>query len=295
MDGATPEPEALSLSCVVLTQGDRPEALDHALGSVAAQWGAGIEIVVVGNGADVPAPSQPVTTVRLAENLGIPAGRNRGVAASSGDVVLFLDDDGWYPSRELAMRVREAFASDSRLGVLSFRVRDPTGRAGARRHVPRLRAGDPERSGPVTTFLGGACAIRRETFDRVGGLPEAFFYAHEETDFAWRALDAGYRVRYDGGAVMNHPAVAPTRHAGYYRLQARNRVWLARRNLPWPLVGIYPATWLGITVARERSGAALHPWCRGFVEGWREPCGPRRPMSWRTVWVMTRIGRPPVI
>ncbi|MGY4966456.1 glycosyltransferase family 2 protein, partial [Streptomyces sp. 900105245] len=33
----------------------------------------------------------------------------------------------------------------------------------------------------------------------------------------------------------------------------------------------------------------------GFVEGLREPAGERRPMRWRTVWRLTRLGRPPVI
>ena len=33
----------------------------------------------------------------------------------------------------------------------------------------------------------------------------------------------------------------------------------------------------------------------GFREGWRSPAGPRRPIKWRTVWRMTRLGRPPII
>lgn len=285
----------MKLSCVILTRADRPAELDRAIRSVRAQRGVDVEIVVVGNGADLPPLPPPATAVRLPANLGIPAGRNRGVSACTGDVVLFLDDDGWYPSDSLAARVHDCFETDPRLGVISFRVRDPGGSGGARRHVPRLRAGDPGRSSAVTTFLGGACAIRRELFDRVGGLPEHFFYAHEETDFAWRALDAGYRIRYDASAVMNHPAVTPTRHPDFYRLNARNRVWLARRNLPWPLACAYLASWTAITAARERSRTALMPWLRGFVEGWREPCGGRRPISWRTAWTMTRTGRPPVV
>ena len=127
---------------------------------------------------------------------------------------------------------------------MSFRVRDPEGGPGERRHVPRLRAGDPLRSSPVTTFLGGACAVRRAAFDAAGGLPEDFFYAHEETDLAWQALNAGYRIVYDARCVMFHPAVAPTRHAMFYRLNARNRVWLARRNLPWPVAFTYLAVWI---------------------------------------------------
>jgi GT2 family glycosyltransferase len=172
---------------------------------------------------------------------------------------------------------------------------DPEGGAGQRRHVPRLRAGDPARSSPVTTFLGGASAVRRSAFLQVGGLPERFFYAHEETDLAWRLLGEGYRIEYDAQTVMYHPQVPPTRHADFYRLNARNRVWLARRNLPWPLAVLYLLDWVVLTLVRERSGAALKAWFSGFLEGLREPAGERRPMAWRTAWRMLRLGRPPIV
>jgi GT2 family glycosyltransferase len=276
--------------------GNRPVELKKAVDSALTQKGVEVEIVLVGNGADIPGSwPETVRVVRLPENVGIPAGRNRGVEASTGELILFLDDDGYYDSTDLGAHLRDRFTADPKLGIVSFRVRDPEGGPGERRHVPRLRAGDPLRSSEVTTFLGGACAVRRAVFDAAGGLPEDFFYAHEETDLAWQALNAGYHIVYDADCVMFHPAVAPTRHAMFYRLNARNRVWLARRNLPWPVAFTYLAVWIGMTVARERKLASLRPWFGGFREGWRKPAGPRRPISWRTVWRMTRLGRPPVI
>jgi GT2 family glycosyltransferase len=284
------------LSVIVLTMGNRPVELKKAVDSALTQKGVEVEIVLVGNGADIPGSwPETVRVVRLPENVGIPAGRNRGVEASTGELILFLDDDGYYDSTDLGAHLRDRFTADPKLGIVSFRVRDPEGGPGERRHVPRLRAGDPLRSSEVTTFLGGACAVRRAVFDAAGGLPEDFFYAHEETDLAWQALNAGYHIVYDADCVMFHPAVAPTRHAMFYRLNARNRVWLARRNRPWPVAFTYLAVWVGMTVARERKLASLRPWFGGFREGWRKPAGPRRPISWRTVWRMTRLGRPPVI
>lgn len=284
----------MKLSCVVLTMGDRPAELRRALDSVRAQRGEQVEIVVVGNGVELSGLGDDVAHLALPENVGLPAGRNRGAEASHGDVVCFLDDDGWYPGPRLADWVRARFATDPRLGVLSFRIVDEDG-ASARRHVPRLRAGNPLRSSEVTTFLGGACAIRRALIDRVGGLPDEFFWAHEETDFAWRALEAGYRIVYDAHAVMGHPRTSPARHANFYRMNARNRVWLARRNLPLPLAVGYVGDWVALTVARERSPARLRPWFRGLREGLSAPAGARRPISWRTAWRMTRLGRPPIV
>jgi len=286
----------LKLSIVILTMGNRPGELTRAIESTAPLRASGAELVVVGNGAGAgPVPSG-VTEIRLAENAGVAGGRNAGVAACGGDVVLFLDDDGWYPEpAALGEHVAARFAADPRLAVLSFRVTDAGGGPGGRWHVPRLRASDPGRSSVVTTFAGGACAIRRSAYQEAGGQPEAFFFGHEETDLSWRLMDLGYRVEYDAKALMCHPAVRNARHEHWYRTEARNRVWVARRNLPWPLALVYLADWVLITLVRERSSGALRAWFAGFAEGWRVDPGPRHPIKLATAWRMTRVGRPPIV
>jgi GT2 family glycosyltransferase len=285
----------MKVSCVILTMGDRPEELQRAIASLVAQQGDPVEIVVVGNGVrDVIVPTG-VQLVALPHNVGIPAGRNRGADATSGELVLYLDDDGWLPASDAVERLRSAFAADPRLGIVSLRIADPVSGTTARRHVPRLRANDPLQSSDVTTFLGGAAVVRRAVLDECGGLPDGFFYAHEETDLAWRALDAGWRIRYDAEVLMYHPATVPSRHASYYRLNARNRVWLARRRLPWPLVPVYLAVWATLTLLRTHDLGLFRTWCQGFVEGLSTDPGDRRPMRWRTVVRMARLGRPPVI
>ncbi|MFD7533382.1 glycosyltransferase family 2 protein [Streptomyces sp. NPDC059849] len=290
----------MKLGAVIITMGNRPDELRALLDSVAGQDGDRVEVVVVGNGAPVPDVPAGVRTVELPENLGIPGGRNVGIEAfgPSGadvDALLFLDDDGLLPLSDTAELCRQAFEADPGLGIISFRIADPDTGVTQRRHVPRLRAADPMRSSRVTTFLGGANAVRTKVIAEVGPLPGRFFYAHEETDLAWRALDAGWMIDYRADMVLNHPTTAPSRHAVYHRMVARNRVWLARRNLPAPLVPVYLGVWLLLTLVRKPSGPALKAWLGGFREGWATPCGTRRPMKWRTVWRLTRLGRPPVI
>ncbi|WP_411104519.1 glycosyltransferase family 2 protein [Streptomyces sp. cmx-4-9] len=290
----------MRLGAVIITMGNRPDELKALLDSVARQDGDPVEVVVVGQGVEVAGLPEGVRTVTLPENLGIPGGRNVGIEAFGPggrdvDVLLFLDDDGLLERTDTAELCRQAFAEDAALGIVSFRIADPQTGGTQRRHVPRLRASDPMRSSRVTTFLGGANAVRTAVFQQVGALPGEFFYAHEETDLAWRALDAGWLIDYRADMVLLHPATAPSRHAVYHRMVARNRVWLARRNLPAPLVPVYLGVWLLLTLVRRPSAPALKAWFGGFREGWTTPCGPRRPMRWRTVWRLTRLGRPPVI
>jgi GT2 family glycosyltransferase len=117
----------------------------------------------VGDG--VPLPSLPevpagsssgVRGIELPENLGIPGARNAGIAATSGELVLVLDDDGWLPDDDVLDRVRRQFAADPRLGIVSLRIVDPESGTTQRRHVPRLGDSDPLRSSDVTIFQGGA-------------------------------------------------------------------------------------------------------------------------------------------
>ncbi|MFE6912980.1 glycosyltransferase family 2 protein [Streptomyces rubiginosohelvolus] len=291
----------------IVTMGDRPQAVEALLASVAMQDVRPTRLVIIGNGTALPDYSATpgledldggVTTIELPENLGCPGGRNEGLRrlAEIGDVdvVIELDDDGLLVDKDVFRRVRDHFAADGRLGIVGFRIADETGET-QRRHVPRLRAGDPMRGGPVTAFLGGGHAFSMKMLAETGLWPAEFFFTHEETDLAWRALDAGWKVEYDPELLLQHPKTSPARHAVYYRMTARNRVWLARRNLPLPLVPAYLGTWTLLTLARTRDPKGLRAWAGGFVEGVRTPCGERRPMRWSTVWQMTRLGRPPVI
>lgn len=288
----------LRVGVAILTMGNRPAELADLLDSVAKQDTPAARVVVVGNGSPLPSLPDEVSGVELAENLGVSGGRNVALARlrefGDVDVVVDLDDDGLLVSPDVFTRLVDLYETDPRLGIVSFRIADERGRT-QRRHVPRLRAKDPMRRGLVTTFLGGGHGLSMRMLDETSDWPEAFFYAHEETDLAWRALDAGWKVLYEPELVLRHPWTSPTRHAVFYRMVARNRVWLAKRHLPALLVPVYLGVWAVLTLARTRSLTGLRAWSGGFAEGVRTPCPPRRPMRWATVWRMARLGRPPVI
>jgi GT2 family glycosyltransferase len=283
------------IGAIVLTQGRRPTELAAALESLAAQQGVEIDVVVVGNGWAPTALPDGVRAVSLAEDRGIPAGRNAGVPDVRGELLFFLDDDARLAAPDALAAVAARFSADPSLGLLQLRVDAADGGIPPRDWVPRLRVGDRARSSDVTAVWEGAVAMRRSVFEAVGGWPEEFVRGHEGVDLAWRVLDAGSRVAYAGDIAVLHPAyvTAPHEHSVYYG--ARNRVWLARRNLPLPLGVLYVAGFMLRTLPVLRSRARVRAALRGYRDGFRQNCGARRRLHARTLWRMTRNGRPPII
>jgi GT2 family glycosyltransferase len=284
-----------SYGCVIITRGTRPDDLRRAVESVARQRGVDVDMVVVGNGwrpEGLPAPARSLT---LTENIGAPAGRNVGVAAVQGDLLLFLDDDASLAQEDLLERIARRLEATPDLGAVQPRIVDPSGRRPPREWVPRLHVGDRARSSDIVVLWEGAVVVRRSVLEQVGGWPARFVYFHSGVDLGWRIWDAGYRMWYAGDLTALHPALPGSRHANYHFMNSRNRVWVARRNLPLVLAGVHIGVWLLRGVAGVRSVRAAREMARGYAAGFSDPPGDRKAIRWRTVWRMTRAGRPPII
>jgi GT2 family glycosyltransferase len=286
------------LAVVVLTQCNRPEELRRALASVRAQHGVDLQLVLVVNGAQaedaarlvVPRLEEDDHFIVLPENAGIPGGRNIGAAAADAQVLMFLDDDAELLGPDVLAGVVSRFAADDGLGAMAIRLVDHEGLT-QRRHVPRVGSRSFARSGEVTHFIGAACAVRAEAFRAVEGFEQRFFYAMEESDLSWRLMDAGWSLWYAADLTAFHPRTTPSRHPGHVLLTARNRFWAAWRSLPLLVALAYVSTWTVLAVVR---GGAARQVLAGYRQAWASRPH-RRPMRWRTVWRMTRLGRPPVL
>lgn len=281
-----------ALSWVVLTQGTRPTELAAAVASLRSADPTCDVVVVQNGGAPIDAPPG-ARVVHLADNLGVPGGRDIGVKATQTPLVGFLDDDALLLTSHAAALVADEFAQSPELGAVSFRIIDEDG-ASSRRHVPRIGGSSALRSGSVATFLGGASAIRRSAYDRAGGYCASLFYADEELDLAWRLYDTGAVIRYAADIEVWHPRTAISRHTDGWWLTGRNRVMIARRNLPWPIAIIHVSAWLFGGLLRTPDRACRRAYAEGWWSGWSESVQ-RHPIRWRTVLEITRAGRPPIV
>lgn len=282
------------LDWVVLTTGNRPNELRAAIASLLDGAPAGVRVIVVSNGAgplDLP-DRDGLDVVVATENLGVPGGRHLGLRHAIAPIVGFLDDDA-VAAPGTSRRVIDEFTGRPELGAVSLRLVDEHGTT-ARRHVPRPRGSGPVTSGEVALFLGGASAIRREAYDDAGGYFVELFYGHEELELSWRLVDRGWAIRYLADVEVEHPRTEIARHAEGWRLTGRNRVWIARRTLPWPVALVHTGVWLVVGAIRTPDRTLRRSYLEGWWSGWRLPVR-RRPIGWSSVWRLTRLGRPPIV
>ncbi|MEU8777085.1 glycosyltransferase [Streptomyces sp. NPDC048606] len=304
-------PHRPRVDVVLLTMNDRPREEAAAQATLLAQTGVDLRICVVGNGCVPEIVPAGAVTVVLEENLGIPGGRNAGARALAdsdptpnrpAEYLFFLDNDATFPTTDLLARLVAEAERHPGAGYVQPRLTGPDDTTTPRRWVPRLRTADAGRPGTITTMTEGIVLVRRAVFEATGGWADGFFLYHEGLDLAQRIWAGGATGWYAADLRMHHPLTSPTRHALFHRLAARNRVWVAYRNLPAPLIPPYLLVWSTATAVRAvRAGGAggasgARDSLRGFREGWAgRHRQERRPMSWRTVVRLTAAGRPPII
>ncbi|WOH57320.1 MULTISPECIES: glycosyltransferase family 2 protein [Bradyrhizobium] len=187
---------------------DHIQAMDEA---------AEIEVVLIDNGSTDDTRAIMRSFCELHPNLwrtieetrpGNSAGRNSGIEHSSGEIVLFIDDD-CYPEKAFAVAWKEIFNTNPDLGFGSGRImpfdssRSPIGCNTSATHEPL----------PPATFFrrgfvqGSNMAFRKQCLLMAGFFDDRFGagtpFAGEEWDLALRASFAGWR-----GGYFPQPGVA---------------------------------------------------------------------------------------
>lgn len=174
---------------------------------------AGATLVVVDDGSTDPSAVRAVaggraTVLRHEQPLGPGAAREAGWRAVDGDVVVFLDADvvparGWLEPLLAHLR-------DPAVGLVAPRVRSrpgPSVLARYERHRSPLDLGGREARvvprGRVSYVPTAALVVRREVLEALGGF-DASMRVGEDVDLVWRAIEAGWTVRYEPAAEVVH-------------------------------------------------------------------------------------------
>ena len=210
-----------------------PAEVAAAVASLRGQNRAPDEIIIVDNGASEGAPLSRVvdlpglTIEQPTTNLGFGAGCNVGAQAAAGDLLLVMNADVVL-ARDALERLVPRLEEDHRVAVVGPKILSngavqpsarafPTVRTGffGRRSVATrilLRAGrlpmelNPTRGRAGTVdWVSGACMmVRTEAFRQVGGFDDCYWMYWEDADLCRRLRNAGWKVAYEPGAVVDH-------------------------------------------------------------------------------------------
>jgi GT2 family glycosyltransferase len=227
------EPTDLPFMSVVVATRDRPEKVGRVLATLAALDYPSFEVVVVENG-----PSNERTRSAVAATgddrfryvheqvPGTSRGRNRGIYESSGEIVVFVDDDvrvdGWY-LRAIAQGFRRADNVGCVTGMVSPVALNTVAElyvdqrlAWAASLKPRTfdlrKHRDDSALYPYSAGIfgtGGNCALRRAALDRIGGFDEALgpgtrSGGGEDLDIFLRVVRVGYSLVREPAAIVHH-------------------------------------------------------------------------------------------
>ena len=212
--------------------------LETCLPPLAAQSYPNYQIILIDNHSqdDSVAYTQAnypdVHIIQNEENLGFSRGVNVGLKSQTADVVVLLNNDVIVREGWLEALIRPTL-DDPQIGIAGCKLLYPDGtiqHLGGRIEYPLANGvhehwhepDSPEMAGlrDVEYVTGAAMAITRPVLNTVGFFDEGFtpFY-YEETDYCYRARQAGFRivVNADAAAVhMESASMEPVRHLQKY-------------------------------------------------------------------------------
>lgn len=212
------------------------------------------ELLVVDNGsvdgtAEVIGERFPwVRYVRLQTNFGLITARNIGIMNVSGTYILFIDDDVLISNPRLLRSACEFLSEHQDVSIIGLNVIECSEEIGHHPFVAESETVAGHSYCYCDLFDGGASVFRRGIFEQLGYFDETLWFGSEETDFALRALAAGFRiVRCSNLIVYHFGATSPLKKLSW---RFYNTLVVQFRHLPLPDVLILGA-WQFLAWGRE--------------------------------------------
>lgn len=284
----------LKVSVIILTY-KREDELAECLESILNQNYTQIEVIIIDNGNSEKTrkliedgfTDPRINYFSMDENRGVAGGRNEGVKRSSGEILVFIDDDALFPEPDAITQIVRRFAGSSELGVMSFKSLDYESGDPVWQEIPlKDRSLSLEKEQETSYYLGGACAIRKEVFDRVGLYSDKFVYAFEELDLSFRIVEDGRKIIYFPAVEILHknPPESGTKSPEYWEKMLENRIRASVRNLPWRYVILSGLIWSGYIILTTKGRLdVLARSYRNLIMDRRMLLKERSPVSFETI------------
>jgi GT2 family glycosyltransferase len=203
--------ETLRASIIIPTY-RREALLKNLLESIARQKTSyEYDVTVVGDGTSVDEGSfglpagLAVRFISLPDKVGRGATRNAGIRESTGDIIIFLDDDMTVVEEFVEEHMK--YHTDESVVVIGD-VKSPPEYAGhsLARYIERqgVRKLESRESIPPKCFRTGNGSVSRSLLEKAGLFDETIAHYGEDMDLAVKLADAGARFAFSEGAVAYH-------------------------------------------------------------------------------------------
>lgn len=228
--------DARDISLIIVHRNGTGLLRDCLASLPAACEGLDWEAIVVDNGSTDGSPAMvreefpAITLIENGQNLGFTRANNQGLEVARGRLLVLLNNDTISNTRAFTEAVR-FFDEHPDVGGAGLKLLNPDGtRQLSCRRFPSFQQALFNRYSLLTRlfpdnpfsaqylmsdldddqlhdvdWVSGACLIvRREVYDKIGGLDERFFMYSEDVDWCLRIWQAGWRVVYAPVACVVH-------------------------------------------------------------------------------------------
>ncbi|MEK7748968.1 MAG: glycosyltransferase family 2 protein, partial [Bacteroidota bacterium] len=245
------KPRSLQLSIIIVNYNVR-DFLHHALISLRkATKGIRSEIVVVDNASDDGSTEMlrrrfpNVTLIASKQNLGFARANNLALKRARGAFLLLINPDTVVQEDTLRAML-EFFKNTPEAGLAGCKILNPDGtfQLACRRSFPtpwvaftkifglsrlfprsswfgkyNLTYLSPEETYEVDAVSGSFMMLRKEVFEKVGGLDEEFFMYGEDLDWCYRIQQSGWKIYYAPLTQIIHYKGESTRRSSLDEIQ----------------------------------------------------------------------------
>ncbi|MEO0137830.1 MAG: glycosyltransferase [candidate division WOR-3 bacterium] len=225
----------LPLVSVLITTRNRVAIIDKFLQRIFTQTYPKVEILVADDASSdgtyeyLHTKYPQIRLFRFNENVGLVKARNLLMSKARGEYLINIDDDAYFLNSDAITKLVKRMEVEPEIAIITFQV--------LKREEELLSYSG--HSYYTNVFRGGASCFRKKIINEIGLFKDIFFIMGEETDYALRVLNKGYRILFYPDVKIVHFHSTLGRNLEKCALySARNALLISWFNdsFPWYLI-----------------------------------------------------------
>ena len=245
---------------VLIATKDRVEEIERAIQSSLDQ-SIKANIVVLDDASKINIKNElekkfngeKIKWLRSEKPSGVAGARNKLVNESSSSLMVFLDDDAYFTKKDSLEKILNKFSDSEEIAGMAFKIILRQGSDGFQIPFNKMKRffnkNIHNEESYASYYIGAGHALKRDTFEKVGGYDNELFYGLEELDISSEIIKENKKIVYlPQVEIIHEPKKSVVdkknklKDEGYYSI--RNRIWVAFKHLPLRYLIVHLSIWL---------------------------------------------------